>query len=355
MTSLNYELLAELVNLGAIGGFEHEASYYLQKLSQPFVDNSWVDPVGNCVLQRVGTSEKTVVIEAHLDEIGFMVRDINAQGQLLFTPVGYFDDRNLVGKRVLVRNKECQDIPGVIISLTEFHNSIVNRDNLVITVGAKNKEGVENLGILQGSPITYYGPLEQLDQGLVGKAFDLRLGCYVILEVLKRLKADPGPLTVYGLLTVQEEIGRKGVRGIINRLKPDLAIITEIAPARTYGYQPAELPIACGLGPVLTVAQATNDSTDPDGGYICNPRLLQKIKNVALKKQIALQLDAIAADCSTFVTNAGVTYTLQGGLDTCLISVPYRYMHTSSEMCFEKDLLDTVNLIEALVKTEELI
>lgn len=208
-------------------------------------------------------------------------------------------------------------------------------DNLFLDCGARNKKEVEELGITIGSVVTYQEGYDELAYGnLIGRAFDNRIGGFMIAEVARLLKENKKqlPFSLYIVNAVQEEIGLRGAEMIARRIKPDVAIITDVThdTATPMINKIIEGDIVCGKGPSLAFGPAVHN------------KLLALVQDVAEKKNIPVQLRAISR--STGTDTDSFAYA-NDGCPSVLISIPLRYMHTTVEMLHKDDIEQTIDLM----------
>ncbi len=303
-----------------------------------------IDVMGNLIAKR-GNGKKKVMLAAHMDEIGLMVRHIDENGFIKFITLGGFFDQTLLNQPVVVHTKNGR-IPGVIGSKPPHlmeekeRDKVVKAKDMFIDVGAGDSKAAKKLGVTIGDYITFDMPFKELKSGLVsGKSFDNRLGCAVMIEVMKTVKTNH---TVVAVGTVQEEVGLKGARTAAFKIEPDVALALDVAPAGDFpGTKPEESRIKLGGGPVITVADGKGR------GIITHPSVRDSLIAAAKKGKIQYQVEV--GDGGT--TDATAIQLTRGGVLSGVVSVPTRYIHTPVEVAGKKDVSDTVKLVVAYIES----
>lgn len=339
------ELLKRLTEAPGVPGYEGPVRQivreYFQGLGEVFQDR-----MGNLFCKKTGQAEQPrVLLAGHMDEIGFMVKYITDQGMVRFVPLGGWFDQTLLGHRVIIRTHK-GDVLGVIgakpphLIPPEERNKMVPKKEMFIDVGVSSREEAEALGIRVGDPIIPYASFEVManPKVYVAKAFDDRVGVALAIETLQALQDTEHPNTVYGVATVQEEVGLRGATTAPWSVEPDVAIILEVDIAGdTPGVKPEESPIKMGKGPSLLVY---------DRAMIPNLKLRDLVIQVAEEEGIPLQLSAIEGGA----TDGARIHLYKTGVPTVVISVPTRYIHSHSTLLHREDFDRTVDLLVALVK-----
>jgi endoglucanase len=304
------------------------------------------DAYGNTWAMLIGAGSKVVLLEAHADEIGYMVKYVDPRGFIRLDKVGGSDVSTARGRKVVVLGDK-GDVSGVVGN-TAIHlreggggsESAPKLKDLWVDVGARSREEVRDLGIHIGNLIVYSTvPRELYNDRLVGRALDNRLGGFIIAKVLERVAAEAGgpSHTLICLNSVQEEVGGNGATvGGHQFPRPDIIISIDATHATdTPGLNPAEHgEIDLGGGPVLTHGAAIHD------------QLLGQIKAVAKERGIPLQL---ASSGLSTGTDADKLFLSSGGIPTALVSYPLRYMHSAVETVDLSDVESTVDLLASFV------
>ena len=227
MTTIrDIELLEELSLTPAISGFEDEMREILKRELIDYVDEIEIDTMGNVISTKIGEENApTVMLASHMDEIGLMVKYIDDDGYIKFIKIGGINDQMLINQAVIIHTDDGQ-VPGVIgskpphVTKPEERNKVITYDQMFIDIGANNKEEAEEM-VSVGDMITFRSWFEEYPNNKVmGKALDNRIGCYVMMEIMKRVESRA---TIYGVGTVQEEVGLKGAKVSSYALNPDYA------------------------------------------------------------------------------------------------------------------------------------
>ncbi|MCX8194722.1 MAG: M42 family metallopeptidase [Candidatus Micrarchaeota archaeon] len=337
------QLLAKLSESFGVPGHEKEIA---QIMAEEFRKSGYkvdIDRFGNVIARSPACRKKPLMIGAHMDEIGMLVKFINEKGFIRFAKIGGIDNRVLVNQRVVIQTENGR-IYGVIGSKPphmqkpeEAKNAIDNKQ-LFIDIGARSKKEAEKMGVKIGDPISFDMQLKVLNGKLVtGKALDDRVGCYVLLEVARRVKNK----NVVLVGTAQEEVSTFGKGAMIAayNLEPSqfIAIDTSIA-----GDHPEmsedEAVVHLGKGPVLSLVEAGGR------GNVADAKLKASCIAVAKKHKIPYQLEVIEGGA----TDAASVYGEKGGIPSIAICVPTRYIHSNVAVCSIEDIEKSINYIAKL-------
>jgi putative aminopeptidase FrvX len=319
-------------------GYESEGQkIWLDYVSQ-YCDEHIVDPYGSVAAVINPGAEFKVAIEAHADEISWAVHYITKEGFIHPLRIGGSDHQIAPSKRVVIHTSMGK-VPAVFgwpaIHTRKQKEDVPTLRNIFLDVGASNQEEVAEMGIHVGDPITYVDELEVLnDRYFVGRALDNRMGGFMIAQVARLLKKSRKklPFTLYLVNAVQEEVGLRGAHMMANRLKPDVAIITDVTHDT---HTPMinkiiEGDVKCGRGPSLTVAPAVHK------------KLFKLIVDAAEKKKIPIQREVASRGTGTDTDSFAYA---NGGIPSALISLPLRYMHTTVESAHRDDVENVIQLI----------
>ncbi len=326
------DLLARLAEAHGISGYEGTIRAIVEDELKGYVDEIRTDRLGNLIAKKGGKSP-SVMIAAHIDEIGLMVKCIESEGFLRFAPIGGWFDQTLLNQRVVVHPEEGEPVFGVIGSKPphrmkkEEREKTIKIEDMFIDVGARNEEDVTKLGIAIGTPITIDAHFVSLvNDRVVCKAFDNRSGVAVMIEALRRVNTE---FEVYAVGTVQEEVGLKGARTSAFELNPDvaLAIDTDIAGGHP-GIEKKDTTVELDKGPVITVTDASGR------GIITPPPVLRWLKGTASRYDIPYQLSVSEGG----TTDATAIHLTRSGIPTGVIGVPTRYIHSPVELLSLRDL-----------------
>ncbi|MBV4356862.1 M42 family metallopeptidase [Pinibacter aurantiacus] len=348
LTDKSMSFLKEYINNASPVGFEASGQRIWLNYLKPFVDTTFVDPYGTAVGVINPDAPFKVVIEAHADEISWFVNYITPEGLLYLKRNGGVDHQVAPAQRVFIHGKK-GNVPAVF-GWPAIHTRLSNNENkepqpkvenLFLDCGARNRKEVEELGIHIGAVVTYQeGFAELANDYYIGRAFDNRVGGFMIAEVARLLKENKKklPFGLYVVNAVQEEIGLRGAEMIARRIKPNIAIITDVTHDTTTPMvnKIIEGDIACGKGPSLAFGPAVHN------------KLLQVVQDVAEKSSIPVQLRAVSR--STGTDTDSFAYA-NDGCPSVLISIPLRYMHTTVEMLHKSDIENTIKLMYETVLT----
>src|SRR5690348_1935664 len=286
LNNQSLDFLRKYINNASPVGFEKSGQQLWLNYIKPFVETTFVDPYGTAVGIINPKADFKVVIEAHADEISWFVNYITADGLLYLKRNGGVDHQIAPGQRVLIHGKKgiVKGVFGWPAIHTRIHNTEAKEpqpkvDNLFLDCGARNKKDVENLGVHIGAVVTYEQGFDELAyDNYIGRAFDNRIGGFMIAETARLLKENKKqlPYGLYVVNAVQEEVGLRGAEMIARRIKPDIAIITDVTHDTTTPMvsKIIEGDIACGKGPSLAYGPAVHN------------KLLAVVEEVADKKKI---------------------------------------------------------------------
>jgi putative aminopeptidase FrvX len=337
------EVLEKLSNANGVTGREDEVRELMKKYLKPYVDEVREDKLGNLIAFKKGNKDApTVMLAAHMDEVGLMIKNIKSKGFLQFTKVGGIDDRILLAQKVVVHTDK-GPLNGVVgskpvhIQTEAEKKKVIEADKLFIDVGAKDKKDAEKMGVQVGDVVSFDTKFACLSKKVVlGKALDNRAGCAVMIEAMKNLqKCD---CNVYAVGTIQEEVGLRGATIAAFQLKPDVGIALDTTVAGdTPGVTEGEAPAKIGEGPVVTVA---------DAGLITNPKLLRMLIDSAKENKIPYQLETGIRG----TTDAARIALTREGIPSGVIAVPTRYIHSPAAIMNLDDAEKAVELVIASVK-----
>lgn len=337
------ENLEKLSNAYGVTGREDEVRNLLIKLLKPYVDEVTVDRLENVIAIKKGKkSSPKVMLAAHMDEIGLMVKTITKDGFLQFVKMGGIDDRILLAQKVLVCTKKGA-LHGIIgskpphIQKEEERKKIVNYDELFIDIGAGSREDAEAKGVKIGDPVVFDVKYAKIsDDVVIGKAFDDRVGCAIMIEILKMLEKTD--CTIYAVGTVQEEVGLRGAATSAFGIDPDVGIALDVTVAGDVpGVKEFESNMKMGKGPALTVA---------DAGLITHPKILRLLLDVAEENKIAYQLETGLPG----TTDAARISLTRQGVPSGTVSVATRYIHSPMGMLSLKDAENAAKLVAAAIQ-----
>jgi putative aminopeptidase FrvX len=339
MDAKSKQFLFNYLNNASPTGFEWPGQQIWLSYLKPYIDDYMVDVYGSVAAVVNPKARYKVVIEAHADEISWFVNYITDDGYIYVRRNGGSDHQIAPSMRVNIQTekgvvKGVFGWPAIHVRDTAKEETPTLK-NIFIDVGAGSKKEVEKMGIHVGCVATFEDELIEMGSNyLVGRALDNRMGGYMIAEVTRRLreKKKKLPFALYVVNAVQEEIGLRGAEMISRRIRPDLAICTDVthdtcSPVynkKESGFQ------KCGSGPVLCYGPAVQNN------------VLKMVIKVAEKKKIPFQRQAVSR--STGTDTDSFAYSAEG-VASALISLPLKYMHTTVEMVHKKDVENVINLI----------
>jgi putative aminopeptidase FrvX len=342
LTPKSWDFLKKYIDNPSPVGFESSGQKLWLEYLRPYVDTHLTDPYGTAVGIVNPDAPFKVVIEAHADEISWFVNYINVEGLIYLKRNGGVDHQIAPGMRVFIHGKKGR-VPAVF-GWPAIHTRIASPDSketqpkvetLFLDTGARNKKEVEDLGVHIGSVVTYQdGYAELAYDYLIGRAFDNRIGGFMIAEVARLLREHKKklPFGLYVVNAVQEEVGLRGAEMIARRLKPNIAIITDVTHDTTTPMinKTIEGETACGKGPSLAFGPAVHN------------KLLAIVQETAEKHELPVQMRAVSR--STGTDTDSFAYA-NDGCPSVLISIPLRYMHTTVEMLHRRDIEQTIRLM----------
>ena len=342
LTDKSLEFLRNYINNPSPVGFESSGQKLWMEYLKPYVHTTFSDPYGTVVGVINPDAPFKVVIEAHADEISWFVNYVNPEGLLYLKRNGGVDHQIAPGQRVWIQGRKgaVQGVFGWPAIHTRINSPDTKEpqpkvDNLFLDCGARNRKQVEDLGVHIGSVVTYQDGFEEMAYDYyIGRAFDNRIGGFMIAEVARLLKENKNklPYGLYVVNAVQEEVGLRGAEMIARRIKPNIAIITDVTHDTTTPMvnKIIEGDIACGKGPSLSYGPAVHN------------KLLHLVQEVSVKKKIPVQMRTVSR--STGTDTDSFAYA-NDGCPSVLISIPLRYMHTTVEMLHRRDIEQTIQLM----------
>jgi len=337
-------LLKELTEAHGVPGYEAPIRAVLRKHLEPLGAIS-EDKLGNLICEKNGsTNSPRVMLAGHMDEIGFMVKHITKEGFLKFLPLGGWFDQILLGQRVIIKTRK-RDVVGVIgakpphMLSTEERSKVVLKKKMYIDIGATGRDQVEEIGVRVGDPVIPRADFVTLASGdtYMSKAFDDRVGTALLVSALDQLQEQDHPNTVFGVATVQEEVGLRGAKTSAWSTDPDIAIILEIDIAGDVpGIKDEESAIKLGAGPSLLIY---------DARMIPNIKMRDFVIDTAEELEIPIQLSYVEAGA----TDGGMIHIHKTGVPTVVMSVAARHIHSDSSIIHRDDYDNAVKLLVALL------
>jgi len=341
----SFALLERLCNIPGIPGFEDDVRAALAEIVKPYVDELRVDALGNLLATRHGKSDFKLMLDAHMDEIGFMVQHVEESGFIRFTPIGGWDARLLPSHMLTIVTRDGARIEGVIgaqpphITRPGDREKTIPVEDLFLDVGVTTRAEVAALGVRVGDQVVMHYPFRRISgDAVMGKALDDRAGCGVLVRTLEALQSADVEATVIGAFVISEERGLIGARTAAYQIDPQMAIALEgTVAADTPGVPESRRVTTQGRGPAITVA---------DGNFIVPPRMVRALENIAVRENIPYQIKVPPYGG----TDAGAIHQSRGGVLSGVLSVPCRYIHSPFSVCRLSDFDATWRLLAAFCK-----
>lgn len=338
-------LIASLSDAFGVAGFEDEVREVIRESISPYVDEIRTDVLGNLIAVRNGKSKRTLMLDAHMDEVGFIVKWIDGNGYLRFSPLGGWDPRILPTHRVTVQTRDGEKRLGVIgaapphILSPEARERPIPLEDLFVDIGASSGHEATDMGIRIGDPLTIHYPFTEIHDGYVtGKAFDDRVGCAVLIQTAERLADRDLDWTIAYSFAVGEEVGLRGARTAAHEIRPDLALAIEgTIGADMPGVREDQQPVRLGQGPAITVA---------DRSIIVSRRVIDVLERIADESSIPFQYKLPTYGG----TDAGAIHLTRGGVLSGVLSVPCRFIHSPASTMRMNDFENTVRMVSRFVE-----
>ncbi len=337
---IDLEMLEKLSLAKGVSGYEKQVTRLMKSYLEESVDEFSYDGLGSLIAMKQGQNPFKILLTAHVDEIGFLVKDIDENGFIKVQPVGGWNVQNLPSSLMTITTREGKEVKGVFALLSSHHDKghTLSMQDIYLDVGALTKNEALDMGINKGDPITPSSQMHVLSNGkcLCSKAWDDRIGVAVMIEVMKRLKNETIYPTLYVAGTVQEEVGLRGAKTVAQMIQPDLALAIDV----TFSY---DLPsgdkgdVRLGNGVALCVM---------DGSVIAHTGLLKQMESICQKHQIPYQLDMDLAGG----TDSGELSKAGAGIMNLTISIPTRYMHSHYTMVHMDDFEATVEMLVSFLR-----
>lgn len=338
-------LLKELTESDGVAGYEAETRRVVRKYFEP-LGEMLEDKLGSLICKKKGLAEEPkVILAGHMDEIGFMVKLITKEGFVRFAPLGGWWDQVLLGHRVRIKTNK-GSIVGVLgakpphLLSDDERKKVSEKKDMYIDIGATSQEEVEQAGVRVGDPVIPVSEFAILPdtKAYMAKAFDDRVGCALAITVLQKLMEKEHPNTIFGVGTVQEEVGARGATTSAEVINPDVAIILETDIAGDVpGIKPEESAIKLGAGPTLVAY---------DARMIPNLKLRDMVIDTAKKLDVPLQMSTIEKGS----TDGGPIHLHRTGVPTVVLSVPTRHIHSHNAILRRDDFDHAADLVAALVQ-----
>ena len=339
---MNFDLLKELCEAPGISGREDRLRAIVRRELKPLAKTIEVDVMGNMISHLPGKGKRKVMIAAHMDEIGFMVKFIDAKGFLRIQPLGGFDPRQLFAQRVLVHTRAGEVLRGVLsytskpihMQTPEEGKDQPKVENFFVDLGMKATAVQKQVDI--GDMVTMDRTMELCGDCVIGKSIDNRVGLFVMIEALRSLGSHAAD--IYAVATVQEEIGLRGATTAAYALNPDVGVALDTTLANDYpGPSEADAVTRLGEGVAIKIM---------DASLVCHPRLVDHFRDIAVKHRIPHQMEILPRGG----TDGGALQRARGGSISMTLSIPTRYIHTVNEMSSCRDIEAAIELLAAYLR-----
>ncbi len=334
--TLNIPLLQKLTQTPGIAGREEQVRAIMVAELRTLTDEVSVDRLGNVIAWKRGKSDRRVMLAAHMDEIGFIVKYIDKHGFIRIQPVGGFDARVLFAQRVIVHGFTGESLRGVLMPaskpihlLGDEKPAAPKLDDFFIDLGLPNEQVRAKVEI--GDMVTMDRTLEIVGDTIISKSLDDRVNLFVMLEALRALQGHE--VTIVAVATVQEEVGLRGATTAAYHVQPDVSVALDTTLAvDTPGSEEQSAVTRLGQGTAIKIF---------DSSQISNPKLVRHFRNIAEQQDIKYQLEVLPRGG----TDAGAMQRVREGSPSITLSTPSRYVHTVNEMVHQADLEATITLL----------
>ncbi len=339
------QLLKELTEAYGAPGYETPIRAVVRKYVDSLGDISQ-DKIGSVICKKTGAGDSPrVMLAGHMDEIGFMVKQISSEGFIKFIPLGGWFDQVLLGQRVVIQTKK-GEVVGIIgakpphLLPADERSKVVMKKDMYIDIGATSQQEVEEAGVSVGDPILPRADFVPLATGktYLSKAFDDRVGVALVISALQALQTIQHPNTVYGVATVMEEVGLRGATTSVRAVDPDVAIVLESDIAgEVPGIKPEESAVKLGKGPTILIYESR---------LIPNLKLRELLVETASANNIPIQLSYIEGGS----TDGASIHLHSTGVPTAVMAVAARHIHSHGSIIHREDYDNAVKLLVALIQ-----
>lgn len=339
--SINTSLLNKICTVPGAPGFEKEIRNLVLEEIKDLADEVEVDNMGNVYAIKRGKGDKKIMVGAHMDEIGFIVTHIDDNGFIRFHTLGGFDPKTLTAQRVIVHGKK--DVIGVMASkpihvmTAEERTKVAKITDYFIDTGLPVEEVKELVTV--GDSVTREREFIEMGNCVNGKSLDNRLAVFILIETLKNLKGKEIPYDLFGVFTVQEEVGIRGANVSALRVNPDFGFGLDTTIAFDLpGAAPHEMITKLGEGTAIKLM---------DSATICDYRMVKYMKLTADKHNIKWQPEILTAGGTD---TAGIQRMTEGGSIAGAVSIPTRHLHQVIEMAHKDDIKGSIDLLTACIE-----
>jgi putative aminopeptidase FrvX len=346
------ELLRQLCSTPALSGFEEPMIRLMRAAMSRFCGDVQIDRLGNVIARLPATQPDapTIMLMAHMDELGFIVRKIEPDGFLRVHRLGGVPERVLSGQALAIHTDHASTLPGVIglkshhLTPAEEKYVVVPVENIYVDAGFRDAASAEAAGIRVGTPATYW-PFFQVAGNLVmSKTLDDRLGCVALLQVLETFSQESRGFQLACVATTQEEFSGRASESAAASVKPDVAVALDVGIACDTPDLRGLADIALHHGPIINTY--TFHPRGPLIGTLPNPKLLARMQSTASKHEIPYQLGTFFGG----LTDASYVQYTGGGVPVIEIGIPVRYTHSPIEVASLDDLRSTIELLTTFIR-----
>jgi endoglucanase len=340
------KLFEKLVEIPGGSGFEEKVIEFITVELERSLPDVSVDPLGN-VIGKLGKGKKSVMVCAHSDEVGMLIKYIDPKGYIYFDLNGMIDERVLLSTKVDICTEKgiYTGVVGVknrhLLTAEDLKRPISISD-LWIDVGAESTEEVKRWGIEIGDPIVFHHNFQKIGKDtIISKAIDNRAGCAILIDLAERMKSKKIDYQLFFVAAVQEEVGSRGAKVAAQTLAPDMAIVIDTVPASDPITPPQQATSECGKGPVIR----SMDVNALGWGTIYSKKIRQRLINTTVKNKIPHQKDIFRT-----WTDASTIHTSGKGIPCGGVYIPRRYSHSPVELVKWSDVERTADLLYLFLK-----
>ncbi|UNT56797.1 MULTISPECIES: M42 family metallopeptidase [Lysinibacillus] len=349
MTQLDptLQMFKDLTDANGIAGNERAPREVMKKYIAPYADTVETDNLGSVIAKKIGNENgPKIVVAGHLDEVGFMVTQIDDKGFIKFQTVGGWWSQVMLAQRVTITTRKGDEVIGVIgskpphILPADVRNKVVDIKDMFIDIGAASKDEVLEWGVRPGDMVTPYFEFNVMknDKYLLAKAWDNRIGCAIAIDVMKALQNEKHPNILYSVGNVQEEVGLRGAKTTTHKIQPDIGFAVDVGVAGdTPGVTAKESTSKMGAGPQIVVY---------DASMVSHRGLREFVLDVADEHNIPYQFEAMAGGG----TDAGSIHVTANGVPALSIGIATRYIHSHAGILHRDDYDNAVKLMVEVIK-----
>lgn len=349
MTQLDptLQMFKDLTDANGIAGNERAPREVMKKYIAPYADTVETDNLGSVIAKKIGDENgPKIVVAGHLDEVGFMVTQIDDKGFIKFQTVGGWWSQVMLAQRVTITTRKGDEVIGVIgskpphILPADVRNKVVDIKDMFIDIGAASKDEVLEWGVRPGDMVTPYFEFNVMknDKYLLAKAWDNRIGCAIAIDVMKALQNEKHPNILYSVGNVQEEVGLRGAKTATHKIQPDIGFAVDVGVAGdTPGVTAKESTSKMGAGPQIVVY---------DASMVSHRGLREFVVDVADEHNIPYQFEAMAGGG----TDAGSIHVTANGVPALSIGIATRYIHSHAGILHRDDYENAVKLMVEVIK-----